>query len=102
MKKSEAYIEKISKEFRLSPATAKLTYEAVFKYDMACFWSYMSDYDHPRERVQARVDAERELNKFKGMYSPEFQKVLNKVQQYMKDDPEYNIHEMDKDVDEVC
>lgn len=98
MKKSEAYIEKISKEFRLSPATAKLTYEAIFKYDMACFCSFMADYDHPEERVAA----EKELNRFKGMYSPEFQKVLNKVQQYMKDDSEYNIHEMDKDVDEVC
>ena len=98
MKKSEAYIEKISKEFRLSPTTAKLTYEAVFKYDMACFCSYMAEYGQPQERV----DAEKELNKFKGMYPPEFRKVLNKVQQYMKDDPEYNIHEMDKEVDEVC
>ena len=44
MKKSEAYIEKISKEFRLSPTTAKLTYEAIFKYDMACFCSYMALY----------------------------------------------------------
>jgi hypothetical protein len=98
MKKSEAYIEKISKEFRLSPATAKVTYDAINKYDWECFNSLMGDFDHPGERVAA----EKELNKFKNLYSPEFQKVLNKVQQYMKDDTEYNIHEMNKDVDEVC
>ena len=98
MKKSEAYIEKIAKEFRLSPATAKVTYDAINKYDMAVFCSYMADYDCPGERVAA----EKELNKFKGLYSPEFQKVINKVQQFMKDDEEYNIHEMNKDVDEVC
>jgi hypothetical protein len=98
MKKSEAYIEKISKEFRLSPATAKVTYDAINKYDWECFNSLMGDFDHPEERVAA----EKELNKFKNLYSPEFQKVLNKVQQYMKDDTEYNIHEMNKDVDEVC
>lgn len=98
MKKSDAYIEKIAKEFRLSPATAKVTYDAINKYDWACFNSYMADFDHPEERVEA----EKELNKFKNLYSPEFQKVLNKVQAFMKDDEEYNIHEMNKEVDEVC
>lgn len=98
MKKSESYIEKISKEFRLSPATAKVTYDAINKYDLECFNSLVGDSNNLEERVAA----EKELNKFKNLYSPEFQKVINKVQAFMVNDLEYNIHEMDKDVDEVC
>lgn len=96
MKKREVYIEKISKEFRISLATAKDIYEAINKYDYACFCSYMGDYDYPQERVAA----EKDLNRFKNFYSFNFQKVINKVQEFMKNDSEYNIHEMNKDVDD--
>lgn len=95
MKKSEAYIEKISKNFRVSTATAKVIYEAVNKYDWACFTSQMADdSDKPGERVEA----EKALNRVKNQYSPEFQKVINAIQESMKTDSEYNIHEMDKEV----
>jgi hypothetical protein len=95
MKRSEAYIEKISKQFKISPATAKVLYDAINKYDQACFCSYMADSgDKPGERVAA----EKELNRVKNQYSTEFQKVINNIQSYMKSDTEYNIHEMDKEV----
>lgn len=95
MKRSEAYIEKISKQFRISPATAKVLYDAINKYDWTCFCSYMADSgDKPGERVAA----EKELNHVKNQYSTEFQKVINNIQSYMKSDTEYNIHEMDKEV----
>lgn len=95
MKRSEAYIEKISKQFKISPATAKVLYDAINKYDWTCFCSYMADSgDKPGERVAA----EKELNHVKSQYSTEFQKVINNIQSYMKSDTEYNIHEMDKEV----
>lgn len=95
MKRSEAYIEKISKQFKISPATAKVLYDAINKYDWTCFCSYMADSgDKPGERVAA----EKELNRIKNQYSTEFQKVINNIQSYMKSDTEYNIHEMDKEV----
>lgn len=95
MKRSEAYIEKISKQFKISPATAKVLYDAINKYDWTCFCSYMADSgDKPGERVAA----EKELNHVKNQYSTEFQKVINNIQSYMKSDTEYNIHEMDKEV----
>lgn len=95
MKRSEAYIEKISKQFKISPATAKVLYDAINKYDWTCFCSYMADSgDKPGERVVA----EKELNHVKNQYSTEFQKVINNIQSYMKSDTEYNIHEMDKEV----
>lgn len=95
MKRSEAYIEKISKQFKISPATAKVLYDAINKYDWTCFCSYMADSgDKPGERVAA----EKELNHVKNQYSTEFQKVINNIQSYMKSDTEYNIHEMDKGV----
>lgn len=95
MKRSEAYIEKISKQFKISPATAKVIYDAINKYDWTCFCSYMADSgDKPSERVEA----EKELNRVKNQYSTEFQKVINNIQSYMKSDTEYNIHEMDKEV----
>ena len=95
MKRSEVYIEKISKQFKISPATAKVLYDAINKYDWTCFCSYMADSgDKPGERVEA----EKELNRVKNQYSTEFQKVINNIQSYMKSDTEYNIHEMDKEV----
>lgn len=95
MKRSEAYIEKISKQFKISSATAKVIYDAINKYDWTCFCSYMADSgDKPSERVEA----EKELNRVKNQYSTEFQKVINNIQSYMKSDTEYNIHEMDKEV----
>lgn len=95
MKRSEAYIEKISKMFRLSPATAKTVYEEINKYDWACFCSQMGDYDQPGERVAAK----KQLDRFKNFYSENFQKVINSVQEYMNNDEEYNIHSMDKEVE---
>lgn len=95
MKRSEAYIEKISKQFKISPATAKVIYDAINKYDWTCFCSYMADSgDKPGERVEA----EKELNRVKNQYSTEFQKVINNIQSYMESDTEYNIHEMGKEV----
>ena len=32
MKRSEAYIQKLSEQYRISPATAKVTYEALDTY----------------------------------------------------------------------
>lgn len=95
MKKSEAYIEKISKNFKISPATAKVIYDAINKYDWACFISYMAD---DGDRPGERVEAEKALNRVKNQYSPEFQKVINAIQESMKTDSDYNIHEMDKEV----
>lgn len=95
MKKSEAYIEKISKNFRVSPATAKVIYDAINKYDWTCFISYMAD---SGDRPDERIEAEKDLNRVKNQYSPEFQKVINDIQKYMKTDSEYNIHEMDKEI----
>lgn len=57
MKRSEAYIEEISKKFRMSPATAKAVYEAINKYDSDMFCSQMGDYDHPEERAAAEIIA---------------------------------------------
>jgi hypothetical protein len=96
MKKSEVYIEKISKEFRISPATAKEIYGAINKYDYACFCSYMGDYDQPQERTEAK----KVLNRFKGHYSPNFQKIINQIQEYMNNDEEYDIHEMGHEIGE--
>ena len=95
MKRSEMYIEKLSKTFKLSPATTKTIYEAVNKYDWKCFCSYMADYDQPQERVAAK----KELDRFKNFYSENFQKVINNVQDFMKSDEEYDIHKMDEEVE---
>ena len=94
MKKSEAYIEKLSMMFKTSLATTKVIYDAINTYDWKCFCSQMGDYDHPGERVEA----EKELDRVKNQYSPEFQKVIDNIQSYMSSDTEYNIHEMDKEV----
>lgn len=96
MKKREVYIEKISKEFRISLATAKDIYEAINKYDYTCFCSQMGDYDQPQERTEAK----KVLNRFKGYYSSNFQKIINQIQEYMNNDEEYNIHEMDHEIEE--
>lgn len=96
MKKSEALIQKISEQFRVSPATSKAIYEAVNKYDWECFCSQMGDYDHPEERTAAL----KKLNSFKGCYSPHFQKTINEIQAYMEASKEYNIHEMDKEMED--
>lgn len=96
MKRSEAYIEEISKKFRMSPATAKAVYEAINKYDSDMFCSQMGDYDHPEERAAA----EKKLNSFKNCYSETFQKVINQVQDFMKADENYNIHKMNEEMEE--
>lgn len=94
MKRYEVYIQKLAKMFKISEATAKSIYEAINKYDVDVFCSYMADYDHPEERTEALEV----LNKFKGLYSTEFQKTINAIQEYMdKDKEDYNIHEMRKE-----
>ena len=96
MKKSEAYIEKLSKKFMVGVPTMKSIYEAINKRDWDVFNSQMGDYDHPGERVAA----EKKLNSFKNCYSPHFQKTINAVEDFMKSDDDYNIHEMDKEIEE--
>lgn len=95
MKKSEVYIENLGKKFKcLSAANIKLIYEKVNQLDWKIFCSYMADYDQPQERVAA----EAEFQKFKNMYSPIVQRVFDEIREYMKNDPEYNIHKMDEEV----
>ena len=89
MKKSEALIQKISEQFRVSPATAKAIYEAVYNYDREFLFS-------PEEREAAL----KKLNSFKNCYSPHFQKTINEIQAYMEASEEYNIHEMDKEMED--
>ena len=96
MKKSEAYIEKLSKKFWIGIPTMKTIYEAINKYDWDCFCSQMGDYDHPGERVAAA----KKLESFKGMYSANVRKTIDEIQEYMKSDDEYNIHEMDKEIEQ--
>ena len=93
MKRSEGYIEKLSKQFRISIHTAKTIYEAINKYNWDVFNSQMGDYDHPGERVAAA----KKLESFKGMYSSNFKKVIDNIQDFMKEDEEYNIHKMDEE-----
>jgi hypothetical protein len=95
MKKSELYIQKLESQFRcLSPANIKIFYEEINKLDWAVFRSYMADQDKPQERVEA----EEKFTKFKNLYSPIVQKIIDKIREYMKKDEDYNIHKMDEDV----
>ena len=95
MKRSEAYINLLSKKFFVSPATAKVIYEAVDTYAREVFCSYMSDAgDRPDERVAAA----KKFDKFKNLYSAEFQKTIMAIFKFMDKDPDYNIHKMDEEI----
>ena len=95
MTKKEAYIQKISSNFRISEATAKDVYEIINKYDCDVFCSYMADYDHPEERAAAKQVLERR----RGHYSETFQKIFDSIQDFMSKDEEYNIHKMNEEVE---
>ena len=95
MTKKTLYIQKLSKEFKISEATAKTIYEMINKKDWADFCSYMADYDQPQERVAAQ----KEFDAAKGNYSPEMQTVIDSIVQFMNSDKEYNIHHMNDEVE---
>lgn len=93
MKKSEAYISLLAKEFGIPVETADGIYKAINKFDWEVFCSYMADYDHPEERKAARE----KLNSIREKYDTE---LFDKIQDYMSDDNNYSIHHMEEEVDE--
>ncbi len=95
MKKSEVYIEKLSKKFMIDIPTMTSIYEAINKRDWAVFCSYMGDYDHPGERVAAK----KEFDSFKSNYSLSLQKTISEVEDFMKSDDDYNIHKMEEEIE---
>jgi hypothetical protein len=94
MKKSEAYVNLLAKEFGIPVETAEAIYKAINKFDWKVFCSYMADdRDHPEERKAARE----ELISVREKYDTE---LFDKIQAYMSDDNNYSIHHMEEEVDE--
>lgn len=95
MKKSEAYIEKLSKKFELTTETAGLIYLYINQYDWKVFCSYMADdRDHPEERAQAK----KELLAFKDKLTDELKTRFDEIQRFMEEDEGYNIHKMSEEI----
>lgn len=49
----DEFIDSVAKKFNVDFDTAKKMLAEKKKYDLACFCSYMGDYDHPSERRDA-------------------------------------------------
>lgn len=91
MKRSEAYIQKLSTQYRISPATAKVTYEALDAYHKSTVVCT------PEEKATA----EKKLAGFKNCYSSHFQsKVINEIQTRMLTDSDYVGHDMNEEMED--
>lgn len=88
MKRSEAYIQRLSEKYHISPATAKAIYDAVHTFNTA---ARSSDYEA----------AAKKLNSFKSCYSPYFQKeVIDKIEAFMQKDPNYCFKNMNEEMED--
>jgi hypothetical protein len=64
-KTNEAHlIEMLQKETKLSLGGVLELFQIINKYDWAVFCSYMDDYDHPEERVQAKKVLDEKLSHY--------------------------------------
>ena len=52
-----------------------------------------------KEVIKLNLEIEK-LEKFKNLYSTEFQKTINKIVEFMKTDKNYNIHNMNSEIKE--
>lgn len=50
----EHLIEMLQKETKVSLGEVSELFDIINEYEWSCFCSYMGDYDHPGERVQAK------------------------------------------------
>lgn len=91
MKRSEAYIQKLSEQYHISPATAKVIYEALDTYHKSTVVCT------PEEKAAA----EKKLASFKNCYSSHFQsKVINEIQSRMLIDSDYVEHNMNEELED--
>lgn len=71
-------LEKIQKETKLSSGAVTDLFEIINDYDWACFCSYMGDYDHPSERVQAKKVLDEKLKNYQ---EEDWKKVWNLLEE---------------------
>ena len=64
MTKKEHLLEMLRKETNLSSGAVLDLFEIINKYDWDVFCSYMGDYDHPGERVEAEKVLDEKLRHY--------------------------------------
>lgn len=77
----EHLIEMLQKETKLSSGGVLDLFNIINEYDWSCFCSYMGDYDHPEERVQAKKVLDEKLSHYQ-------ENDWKKVWSLLKDDGE--------------
>lgn len=85
----EHLIEMLQKETKVSLGGVSELFDIINEYEWSCFCSYMGDYDHPGERVQAKKVLDEKLSHY-----PE--RTWKKVWSLLKEDGEIHSFYNDK------
>lgn len=91
MKVKDIYIEKLTNEFQIDFTLARSIYEIIFKRDWGFFIADMADFYNPMEATAVKKIFNQDKENFD-------QNLVDKIDRYMKNDSEYRLHSMEKEV----